>query len=313
MPHISLAAETLFRIGPMPVTNALVTTWLVMAILIVLAISVNRSVKMVPGNGLSIVETLIGGLYDFFGAILGHHTKMVFPLVASIFLFVMTANYVGLLPGVGTIGFFHAAEATKEHAAVTAEAETVPAETAKEQVAADTHTAVKVDEHAVPAATVKETTAEGGSAHETAAPAEGEHAPTAGHTKFTPLLRGPTADLNMTLALAIVAVIAMQVFGFKAVGPHYSKRFLNFSNPIMFFIGILEIISDTSKVISFAFRLFGNIFAGEVLLSVMAFLMPFIAPMPFLVLELFVGFIQALVFSTLTAVFVNVAVSHEEH
>ena len=82
----------------------------------------------------------------------------------------------------------------------------------------------------------------------------------------------------------------------------------------MFYVGILELISDISKIISFAFRLFGNIFAGEVLLAVMAFLMPFIIPLPFLMMELFVGFIQALVFSMLTAVFLNLAVSHgEEH
>jgi len=104
----------------------------------------------------------------------------------------------------------------------------------------------------------------------------------------------------------------MQYFGFKTLGLHYGGRFVNVKNPIMFFVGLLEVISDASKVISFAFRLFGNIFAGEVLLAVMAFLMPFIAPMPFLMLELFVGFIQALVFSTLTAVFINVALAHEE-
>ena len=94
---------------------------------------------------------------------------------------------------------------------------------------------------------------------------------------------------------------------------HYGKRFLNFSNPIFFFLGLLELISEVSKIISFAFRLFGNIFAGEVLLAVMAFLMPFIVPLPFITMELFVGFIQALVFSMLTAVFLTVAVAHGEH
>jgi F-type H+-transporting ATPase subunit a len=140
-------------------------------------------------------------------------------------------------------------------------------------------------------------------------PAVAEHTAA---TKFIPLLRGPTADLNMTIALALIAVFAMQYFGFKTLGLRYGGRFVNVKNPIMFFVGLLEIVSDISKVISFAFRLFGNIFAGEVLLAVMAFLMPFIAPMPFLMLELFVGFIQALVFSTLTAVFINVALAHEE-
>ena len=130
--------------------------------------------------------------------------------------------------------------------------------------------------------------------------------------EFVPLLRAATADLNMTVALAIFAVIAIQYFGFSIVGFHYSAKFFNFESPIMFILGILELMSELSKIISFAFRLFGNIFAGEVLLAVLAFLMPFVVPLPFLLMELFVGFIQALVFSMLTAVFLNVAVSHGE-
>lgn len=132
--------------------------------------------------------------------------------------------------------------------------------------------------------------------------------------KFVPYLRGATADLNTTLAIAITAVIAIQYYGIKSLGLTYFKKFINLSNPIMFGVGLLEIISEFSRIISFAFRLFGNIFAGEVLLTVIAFLMPLIAPLPFIGLELFVGFIQALVFSMLTAVFLSMAtVSHEGH
>lgn len=241
MPHISLAAEKVGTWGGFPISNALITTWLVMLILTALSFAVTRRMTIVPGNAQSVAEILIGGLYNFFGTVMGRHVKQAFPLVASFFLFIITANWVGLLPGVGTVGFFHGKE-------------------------------------------------------------------------FTPLLRGATADLNTTLALAVTAVVAIQYFGFRTIGSHYSNRFLNFTNPIYFFVGILEIISETSKIISFAFRLFGNIFAGEVLLAVMAFLMPFIVPLPFLMLELFVGFIQALVFSMLTAVFLNVALAHgEEH
>ena len=240
MPHISLAAEKLWEFSGLPITNALLTTWLVMGILIILAFLVTSKLRMVPSHWQSIAELLVGGLYDFFASVTGKHIKQFFPLLASLFLFIIVANWVGLLPGVGTVGFFHGEE-------------------------------------------------------------------------FVPLFRGATADLNTTLALALVAVFAIQYFGFKTVGGHYSSRFLNFSSPIYFVLGLLEIISELSKVISFAFRLFGNIFAGEVLLAVMAFLMPFIVPLPFLMLELFVGFIQALVFSMLTAVFLNVAVSHGEH
>jgi F-type H+-transporting ATPase subunit a len=131
---------------------------------------------------------------------------------------------------------------------------------------------------------------------------------------FVPYLRGATADLNTTFAIAITAVIAIQYYGIKSLGLGYFKKFINLSNPIMFGVGLLEIISEFSRIISFAFRLFGNIFAGEVILTVIAFLipLPLLLPLPFIGLELFVGFIQALVFSMLTAVFLNVAVSHGE-
>lgn len=127
-----------------------------------------------------------------------------------------------------------------------------------------------------------------------------------------PLLRGGNADLNTTLSLALLSVILTQVFGIKYLGfKKYMSRFINFANPIAFFTGILEIISEFSKIISFSFRLFGNIFAGEVLLTIMAFLIPILASFPFLLLEVFVGFIQALVFSMLTAVFLSLAISKE--
>lgn len=255
MPHISLAAERLWVIAGFPVSNALVTSWLVMGLLIVLSLASTRWLNFIPGSVQSIAELVVGGLYDFFQSVTGKHIKQFFPLLASLFLFIIMANWVGLLPGVGTIGFFREEK--------------------------------KVDG----------VIAEGASAQK---------------KEFIPLLRGSTADINTTLALALVAVVAIQYFGFKTVGFHYSSRFLNFKDPIYFVMGILEIISEVSKIISFAFRLFGNIFAGEVLLAVMAFLMPFIVPLPFLTMELFIGFIQALVFSMLTAVFLNVAVSHGE-
>lgn len=129
-----------------------------------------------------------------------------------------------------------------------------------------------------------------------------------GHSEYFPIFRGNNADLNTTLVLALISVIIIQISGIKYLGfKNYIKKFINFSNPINFFVGILETISEISKVISFSFRLFGNIFAGEVLLAVMAFLIPVLVSFPFLVLEVFVGFVQALVFSMLTAIFLNSA------
>ncbi|MCK4525128.1 MAG: F0F1 ATP synthase subunit A, partial [Candidatus Andersenbacteria bacterium] len=118
------------------------------------------------------------------------------------------------------------------------------------------------------------------------------------------------SDLNTTLALAIVSVLATQIFGIIALGVFkYGKKFINFSSPITFFVGILELVSEVAKMVSFSFRLFGNVFAGEVLLVVIMTLAPFIAPLPFFGLELFVGFVQALVFAMLTLVFLKMAVT----
>lgn len=128
------------------------------------------------------------------------------------------------------------------------------------------------------------------------------------HHHAVPLLRGGTADLNTTLALGIAAVFMVQYYGIRFLGAKkYVSKFINFSHPISFFVGILEVVSEASRVVSFSFRLFGNIFAGEVLLVVIAFLVPVLASFPFLILEVFVGFIQALIFALLTAVFINSA------
>lgn len=130
---------------------------------------------------------------------------------------------------------------------------------------------------------------------------------------MVPLFRGDNADLNTTFALAIISVIMIQFYSIKYLGiKKYLHKFFNFSDPIMFFVGFLDILSEFSKILSFAFRLFGNIFAGEVLLTIVAFLVPVLASFPFVGLEIFVGFVQALVFSMLTAVFISNAVA-EHH
>ncbi len=130
---------------------------------------------------------------------------------------------------------------------------------------------------------------------------------------FVPIFRAATSDLNTTIALALISVLASQYYGFKFLQIKYLKKFFDFRGPINFFVGILELISEFTKIISFAFRLFGNIFAGEVLLMVMAFLIPLAGSLPFFGLEIFIGFIQALVFSMLSLVFFNVAtIGHAE-
>ncbi|MBM3282787.1 F0F1 ATP synthase subunit A [Candidatus Gottesmanbacteria bacterium] len=243
--HISLSAEKLTTIaGIFPVTNSLLSTWIVMGAIILMAIRATRKLALVPGNLQSVLEILVGGFYGLFETVLHDQIGRFFPLLGTLFLFIITMNWFGLLPGVGTVGIYELEE---------------------------------------------------------------------GHKTFIPLFRSGSADLNTTLALALIVVVFIQYSGVKSLGISYFKRFINISNPIYFFVGILDIISEFAKILSFSFRLFGNIFAGEVLLTVIAFLMPFVAPLPFLGLELFVGFIQALVFSMLTAVFLSVATAKSEH
>ncbi len=126
-----------------------------------------------------------------------------------------------------------------------------------------------------------------------------------GHEKV-PLLRSPNSDLSITLALALFAVASIQFFSLKSLGlGKYISQFINFSSPLKFILGFFEMISEGVKIFSFSFRLFGNVFAGEVLLLVIAFLVPYIIPLPFMILEVFVGIIQAFIFAMLTLTFIR--------
>lgn len=131
------------------------------------------------------------------------------------------------------------------------------------------------------------------------------------HTKH--IFRPPTSDLSAAISFALISVVVTNALGFSYLGWGYLKKYINFSNPINFFVGLLEILSEFGKVISFSFRLFGNIFAGEVLILVITSISFGFATFPFLGLEIFVGLIQALVFFMLTTVFISLAISHEEH
>jgi F-type H+-transporting ATPase subunit a len=245
--EISLAAEKIGHIGILPVTNSMLMTWIAGLLLLSLSYFATRKMQAVPTGLQNALEMIVELLFNTAEGIIGsvQQTKKYFPLVGTIFLFVITSNWLGLIPGVGTIGI-----------------------------------------------------------HETIE----------GHERLIPLLRSGNADLNMTLALALITVIAVQVFGIAAIGIiAYGKKFINFKSPIYFFVGILELMSEVTRIVSFSFRLFGNIFAGEVLLTVIAVIAPYIAPLPFFGLELFVGFVQALVFMMLALVFIKTAITvHDE-
>lgn len=268
--EISLAAEKLFQIGGYPITNSLLTAWLVMIFLIVMAVVVNKRIKDIPSGAANFFEMVIEGLFNLFDSVTQDRklTKRFFPIVATIFLFVIVSNWSEILPGIGSIGLKH------------------------EKVVAEEHVSL-----AVPAARASESVT-------------GEQK----ETVIIPIFRAPSSDLNFTLGLAVISVVSIQIFGILGIGFFkYIKKFINFRGPVNFFVGILEGISEFAKLISFSLRLFGNIFAGEVLLMVIAFLIPIIVPLPFYFLEIFVGFVQALIFSMLTLVFMTMAVKVSEH
>src|SRR3989338_2073791 len=243
--EISLAAEEIFNIFGFPVTNSLILAWIAMAILIVAGAMSTYRLQLVPGGFQNVVEAIFEKLYDFIKGLIGtdRDTEKVFPFLVTFFVFILISNWMGLLPGVGTIGIY----------------------------------------------------------------VEENH-----HEHFFPFLRAPASDLNTTLAFAVISVIITNVLGIGEIGfARHIGKFISFKSPIAFFVGILETIAEVAKILSFSFSLFGNVFAGEVLLIVIATLVPYIAPVPFLALEIFVGFIQALVFTMLTLVFIKVAI--EEH
>lgn len=290
-PHVALSGEALLPGGWF--TNTLLTTLVVDVIVLGLAFLATARMQLVPSGLQNLMEALLEYLYNLAQSVAGKAADTYFPWAATIFLFVIVSNYSGLIPGVGSIGFFHTK--AEEHA-----------------VSLDGQLAM---------ANGKLLLQEGGEGEaEEEHAAEGEHAEE-GHAKFIPLFRAPSADLNTTFALALATMVMVQYHGIRALGGRYFRKFWNpsgqgFMKGINIFVGILEAISEVSRILSFAFRLFGNIFAGEVVLATMAFLVTFLVPLPFYALELLVGAVQALVFAMLSLVFFTMATishGHDEH
>lgn len=297
--HVSISAETVFNFFGLPISNSIFTSLIVSFFLVGFAIFFRSRFRHTdrPSALQNFVEMIVEALYNFVYSITENHKKsaLFFPIISTFFIFIIMNNYIGLLPGVGPILVEEKHVSTADLApdqvmasAPVAEANEVVELTADEEVIADN------ESESVAAELLEK--------------AENEH------PKLVPIFRAATADLNTTLALAIISVFLTQFFGVYHLGLAYFKKFLDFSSPIAFFVGILETILEFAKIISFAFRLFGNIFAGEVLLIVMTYLVSILVPAPFYALELFVGFIQALVFSMLTLIFFNLATKghHEE-
>ena len=263
--EITIFAEPIFEISGFHITNSLLNTWLVVIAVIIFGLLMRRTISVIPRKAQNFLEMIVEQLLGVFDSVTNSREKSLrfFPLVASFFVFILLNNWLGILPGIGSIGKI-------------------------------------VSEH--------------------------------GEKVFVPFFRGGTADLNTTLALAIVGVVATHLVGVTTVGAwHHLNKFINIQsiidipgkvtkdaailivNPIKLFVGFIEIIGELAKVASLSFRLFGNIFAGEVLLASMSAILAFGTPIPFMFLEIVIGLIQALIFAMLILVYLTIHTSVEEH
>jgi len=238
--HITLAAEKIGNIFGLPVTNTLITTWLVIGLLIILGIVVRKKIALVPGKLQNALEMLIEYFFGLVKETLGSRqlAKRYFPLIATIFIFILAGNLFDFLPLFGTIGIYH-------------------------------------------------------------------------NEEFIPLLHPVNADLNSTLALAIISFFVIELSGIFTLGfLKYGSKFVNFKGGAMgFMIGLIEIIGNLARLISLSFRLFGAIFAGEVLLLVIGAFVPLFLPVPLMAFEIFIGILQAGIFAVLTLAFIKLAIA----
>ncbi len=265
IPHeATLYAEPLFHIGPLTVTNALFTSWIAVFIIIIIACVIRFSLKKIPRGIQNIFEYILEGAESLGNQVTGDPriTVRAFPVVFSVFMFVLINNWLGIMP-LGGFGLIHATD------------------------------------HGM---------------------------------AFIPLIRSGTADVNGTLPLAILSVLGANLFGILSIGIWKTiNKYVNLkalgeipskvkkdpaillTAPIMFAVGFLELVGECAKIASLSFRLFGNVFAGEVLLASMAAIMVYVVPTPFLILEVFVGVIQAFIFAILTLVYYTMAASDHDH
>lgn len=242
--HIALSPYVIGHIAGIPVTATLLTATLVALCLIVAGYWWGRSLNERPSKFQVLLELLVGGLYEYVESTLESRAlaRKYFPIIITIFVFILAMNWVGLLPGVTSIGFFEG-HGEEQH--------------------------------------------------------------------FIPLLYPAATDLNITIAFALIAMAVIEYAGVTALGAFtYIGKFINFSSPLNFVVGLIELVSELGRLVSFSFRLFGNIFAGKTLLVVAMFFVPLVLPVPILAYEVFVGFIQAAVFAFLTLIFIKLATAH---
>jgi F-type H+-transporting ATPase subunit a len=317
IPHISVAAEPLTKVGGVKITNTMITSWVVVALILIgIAFITTRKWTIVPTGVQNFVEAVVEAFYNLVTGIAGEvNGRRFFPVVATIFFFILINNWLSLTPIFNTVGW----------------------------VGHETPVEEQIEEHGYVHGTIFEDTKIGGftlfniplsgpgnlaissdtrTIEEDDPESQEKYDNAVEEGKFVgeliPLFRGPNTDLNTPIALAIWSAIFVEAWGISSLGLfRYGKKFFNFRGPIDFFVGILELISELVRLLSFTFRLFGNMFAGEVVILMFTFLTPLVLTLPFYGLELFVGIIQAFIFATLTLVFAVMAVQshdgHEEH
>jgi F-type H+-transporting ATPase subunit a len=232
--HVSLAPESLFTIGSFPITNTFLWEMVLSAVLIGTAVKIFSSVKMIPSGLQNFLEIVVEGGFNVVKSVMGndeHRAKRAFPLVFTMFLFILLTNLFTFLPG--------AAALSKGDA---------------------------------------------------------------------PIFRAVMSDYGMVFVMTLIAIVTVQIVAIISAGPFgYLKQFFDFSSPLNFVLGLMNIVGELAKILSLSFRLFGNMFAGEVLASVMLFLSPFFVPLPFAFLGLITAIIQAVVFAMLTTIFISMA------
>jgi F-type H+-transporting ATPase subunit a len=294
-------------------TNTLIATVLADVVLIGLAYLATRKIRTgspeawVPRGLQNVFEWVVETLYGLGELVLGPRIERVFWLGATIFLFVLFANWMEMIPGIDAIGWI---EKTHETNIATYDKGTF--------LGLDT-----VVGPAIPPATSATGSASANELQPTPEPNPTSESSAGGYV-LVPFVRAATTDLNLTLSLALITMVMVQIYGFRSLGVGYLGKFVaikrlrqgNLMGLLDLYVGLLELLGEVSRIVSFAFRLFGNIFAGQVLLFVMGFLIPFLifGNMIFWGLEVFVGVIQAFVFMMLTFVFVAQATAgHGDH
>jgi F-type H+-transporting ATPase subunit a len=330
-PAIIVAPEHIFDLGPIEVTNTMFTSWFIVLFMCLVAIFAGRRMSVVPSGFSGLVEATVGAFYGIVVQVAGEQNgRRFFWVVSTIFFYVLLSNYAGLLPINNIIGKVEPGHGEKQ---VIMKQTTfagldiayIPinpdeCETAEHECPTAPHeeAASESGDHALrPSASSASVSTQPGGVMTSTASAQEETDSGRFSGLISPWFRSVNTDVNAPLALAIFSFIFVEFWGLTSLGPGYLKKFFNFGNLfrgkpmglIDVFVGLLELVSELSRTVSFTFRLFGNVCAGEVLLLMMTFLVPFVLVNVFYGLELFVGLIQAFVFAMLTLVFAQTAIA----